>query len=140
MQSLTFSNSFGTVEIGNTSPIFLQKVRGVSGLTSVINRSKSAFQDGSSFKSSLANDRIITLEVFFKACDYDELNLMKRNFQQIFNPKVESTIKYNNQTYEKEILGCYCQESPTFSQDEKSKYHQTMIVSIICIIPCHVWC
>ncbi len=136
MQTLTFYNDLGSIDMGQSAPYYLQLVEGISGLNNEINSIKAPFQDGETVLKtgdniqSYSQRRNITLTVVIVASDYDTLNTYKRNLTKIFNPKIPSKLKYTNETYEKEI-DVVVETTPKFAQDEKNRYYQVFFVSLI---------
>lgn len=130
MQSLVFSNSNGSISIGQTSPYYLQQVDGIGGLVANMQSQKSPFQDGSTYINQQYTDRNITMTIAIMAADLTTLNTYKRAVSNIMRPKVESTLTYTNGTTSKQIT-VHCEASPAWSSTDKDDTYQICFISLI---------
>ena len=132
MQSITYTNTRGTLDIGLTKPYILQRIEGISGLGADVISSKSPQQDGETYEASYMQKRNIVITGIIMAADYTTLNGLKRTVQNLFCPGISSTLSYTNETYTKECT-VVSERSPIFSQgkQEKDRSYQVFIVSLI---------
>ena len=135
MQTITYANVNGSLSLGaNTTPYFLQNIEGVTGITVDILSQTAPFQQGTTYIRSDFRPRNITIRGLITATDYTTLNTRKRLIQNLFNPKLVSTITYTND-YFTAVSGCYPEMAPAFTQSDQSLYFQTFFVSLICPNP-----
>ena len=101
MQTLTYTNDLGSIELSQSQPYLLQLVEGISGLGVVTEVQAAPFQDGNTYKSNNFVPRDISINGVI-IVDDSSLETKKRELATIFNPKIEGTLKYSNGTIEKE--------------------------------------
>jgi hypothetical protein len=137
MQTLTFYNNRGTIEINQIGDVKLMRIEGVSGITTSPLSISSPETDGSevildtdgNVKSYLTN-RNITITAAIKKSSLTLLNQYKRTLVNIMSPKIPSKLKYSNETYEKE-LDVVVELTPSFSQTDNYTNFQVFFVSLI---------
>jgi hypothetical protein len=128
-QELTFSNSEGSVTIGNSAPYWLKELNGVSGVTVNIEEQKAPFQDGTTHLSENFNNRFFNIVGVIRTYSDSELNDKKRELSSVFNPKLESTLTYTNGDYTKKIT-VWCEQTVLFSSTDKGNGYQTFLVNL----------
>jgi hypothetical protein len=128
-QELTFSNSEGSVTIGNSAPYWLRELNGVSGVTVNIEEQKAPFQDGTTHISENFNNRFFNIVGVIRTCSDSELNDKKRELSSIFNPKLQSTLTYTNGDYTKKIT-VWCESTVLFSSTDKGNGYQTFLINL----------
>jgi len=101
MQKLTFKNSIGEVDIGQSRPYLLQTVDGISGLGVTEETQKAPYQDGDTFLSNnfITRDIVINGMIMLDTCEIEDT---KEELARIFNPKLPATLVYTNGTITKE--------------------------------------
>lgn len=105
MQKILFTNSRGqTIEFSELPPYILTKVEGLGDVESTNQTQKSYFQDGSTYKASILEERFITLEISIISSSISDLSAVRQNFASIFNPKLgEGIFQYRYANEVKEI-------------------------------------
>ena len=133
MQTLNFSNSAGTIEIGTSAPYYLQVLDGISGLGTLAQEQRAPNQNGTTLINKVFDKRFVTITGYMKACDYDTLNSQKRLLQKIFNPMSDVEMTYSNETYSKKIT-LSTENAPKFTADKGRRY-QIFTVNLVAYEP-----
>jgi len=133
MQTLTFSNKNGSIIVGAVAPYYLQVLDGISGLSAVFTDQKSPGQDGSRLVQTTFDKRYIAFTGYIKGTSQADLDEKRRIIQNLFNPKIESTLVYTNEYIEKQVT-CRVTKTPVFTADQGT-FYQVFIANIVCHNP-----
>jgi len=92
---LTYTNAGGeSITLKQSRPYFLTKIDGTGNIRQTVNTFKAPEQDGAFYISSTLDMRNITLEGTVIADTPDETYMRRKQFLQIFNPKLRGTLLY----------------------------------------------
>lgn len=92
---LTYTNAGGeSITLKQSRPYFLTRIDGTGNVRQTVNTFKAPDQDGAFYISSTLDMRNITLEGTVMAVTSDEAYMRRKQFLQIFNPKLHGTLLY----------------------------------------------
>lgn len=104
MSKITYTNELGeSVIFSDRPPFILENIEGLAGVDADIQTQKAPYQDGSTHIDTLLESRVLTLQVAILASSRTDLYERRSLLSGIFNPKLDGTLRYENDYTAKEI-------------------------------------
>jgi hypothetical protein len=126
---LTYTNAGGeSITLKQSRPYFLTKIDGTGNIRQTVNTFKAPEQDGAFYISSTLDMRNITLEGTVMADTSDEAYIRRKQFLQIFNPKLHGTLLYRGRQ-----IACVVEEAG-FTVSTRQRIPK-FFVSLLCPSP-----
>lgn len=137
MQTLTFTSSAGSLELGSSPPYIMHSFEGAGGLETEIQTVRAPYQDGKTYLDTLAEMREITFQVALLADTQAELYERMRELSSIFNPKLgQCSLVYVNDYHTREIA-CYVDRAPVFpiGDEHRGPGFQNCLIQLLATDP-----
>lgn len=126
---LTYTNAGGeSITLKQSRPYFLTKIDGTGNIRQTVNTFKAPEQDGAFYISSTLDMRNITLEGTVIADTPDETYMRRKQFLQIFNPKLRGTLLYRGRQ-----ISCVVEEAG-FTVSTRQRIPK-FFISLLCPSP-----
>lgn len=133
LTSLIITNTKGeSIKLGNSAPIYLETIDGISNVEVELENQKSPNQDGLTYINNTFSFREISIEgIIISKEKPDEVMDIRRKVQRVLNPKLgEVTISY----LDKEIKAIV-ESTPVFPGEGKGLFYQRYLINLICHSP-----
>jgi len=126
---ITYINNNGlSLTLKQRKPFFLTGIDGAGDVKQSVNTFKAPDQDGAFYISSTLDMRNITLEGTIVASTPDDAYALRRQFLQIFSPKVQGVLRYRNRQ-----ISCVVEEAG-FTAKSRERI-PNFFVSLLCPSP-----
>ena len=135
-QRLIYTNENGeSVEFSPFSIFATNVATDVVGLGDVkaqINTVNTIGQDGSTWVSTVIQNRDITIKGLIKTRDYGLQGGYRRRLNHVLNPKFKGTLTYIFGDVSR-YIGCYVEKAPTYGSDDR--YYKKFTIDFVCPDP-----
>lgn len=134
-EKIIYTNDLGdSIQISYSFPYFLQELRGVDGVDSLIQKTKNYHQDGYLDYDSSLQDRPLQIIGIIKASDKAEAGRHREKLFKVFNPKEKGILQYEYGDIKKRIE-CQIERAPKFQKKSNSFKRQIFMIDLLCPSP-----